>query len=107
MKDISRAELKKPILAVEAGQLKHPAAFPPDRAQRATLHKRRLAAEAMPDRGSWTDGWDPSRPKRRGCDGREATPAPAVRRLGITPLKVRLQLGQPARRSRSRGPIRV
>jgi hypothetical protein len=47
MKKISTAELKKAILAVEAERLKHPAAFRPDRAQRATLQKTRQASEKM------------------------------------------------------------
>ncbi len=47
MKKISTAELKKAILAVEAERLKHPAAFRPDRAQRAALQKSRRASEKM------------------------------------------------------------
>jgi hypothetical protein len=47
MKKISTAELKKAILAVEAERLKHPAAFRPDRAQRATLQKSRKASDKM------------------------------------------------------------
>jgi hypothetical protein len=46
-KKISKAELKKAILAVEAERLKHPATFRPDRAQRATLQKSRRASEKM------------------------------------------------------------
>jgi hypothetical protein len=42
---ISTEELKKAILAVEAERLKHPARFRPDRAQRATLLKRRKESE--------------------------------------------------------------
>jgi hypothetical protein len=41
MKEISTAELKKAILAVEAERQKHPARFRPDRAQRAALQKSR------------------------------------------------------------------
>jgi hypothetical protein len=47
MKKISTAELKKAILALEAERLKHPAAFRPDRAQRATLQKSHRASEKM------------------------------------------------------------
>ena len=47
MKKISTAELKKAILAVEAERAKHPARFRPDRAQRATLNKRRQASDKM------------------------------------------------------------
>src|SRR6185503_14176701 len=47
MKKISTAELKKAILAVEAERAKHPAAFRPDRAQRATLQKSRQASDKM------------------------------------------------------------
>ena len=47
MKKISKAELKKAILAVEAERLKHPATFRPDRAQRALLQKGRKASEKM------------------------------------------------------------
>jgi hypothetical protein len=47
MKKISTAELKKAILAVEAERLKHPAAFRPDRAQRATLQKSRQASDKI------------------------------------------------------------
>jgi hypothetical protein len=47
MKKISTAELKKAILAVEAERVKHPAAFRPDRAQRAALQKTRQASDKM------------------------------------------------------------
>ena len=47
MKNISTAELKKAILAVEAERAKYPAKFRPDRAQRATLQKGRRASEKM------------------------------------------------------------
>ena len=47
MKNISTAELKKAILAVEAQRLKHSAAFRPDRAQRVTLQKSRRESEKM------------------------------------------------------------
>ena len=47
MMKISKAELKKAILAVEAARLQHPAMFRPDRAQRATLQKSRRASEKM------------------------------------------------------------
>ena len=41
MKEISTAELKKAIVAVETERLKHPAKFRPDRTQRAGLQKSR------------------------------------------------------------------
>lgn len=47
MKKISEAALKKAILAVEAERSKNPAAFRPDRAQRAALHKGRRSSDAM------------------------------------------------------------
>ena len=47
MKKISTTELKRAILAVEAERLKHPVAFRPDRAQRATLQKSRRASEKL------------------------------------------------------------
>lgn len=47
MKKISTAELKKAILAAEAERLKHPAAFRPDRAQRATLQKSQRESEKV------------------------------------------------------------
>lgn len=47
MKATSTAELKKAILAVEAERLKHPAAFRPDRAQRAALQKSRRESDKM------------------------------------------------------------
>lgn len=47
MKKISKSELKKAILAVEAERAKHPAAFRPDRAQHAKLQKSRRASEKM------------------------------------------------------------
>ena len=47
MKTISTAELKKAILAVEAERSKHPAAFRPDRAQRAALQKSRRESDKM------------------------------------------------------------
>ena len=47
MKKISTVEFKKAILAVEAERLKHPAAFRPDRAQRAVLQKSRQASDKM------------------------------------------------------------
>jgi hypothetical protein len=45
VKKISKAELKKAILKMEAERLKHPATFRPDRSQRATLQKSRRASE--------------------------------------------------------------
>ena len=45
MKEISTAELKKAIVAVETERLKHPATFRPDRAQRAALQKSRKESE--------------------------------------------------------------
>jgi len=47
MKEISTAELKKAILAVEAERAKHPAPFRPDRAQRAALKKNSQASDKM------------------------------------------------------------
>ena len=47
MKNISTAELKKAILAVEAERTKHPAPFRPDRAQRAALKKNSQASDKM------------------------------------------------------------
>jgi hypothetical protein len=47
MKKISKAELKKAILAVEAERSKHPVAFRPDPAQHPRLDKSRRASEEM------------------------------------------------------------
>jgi len=47
MKKISKTELKKAILAVEAERSKHPVAFRPDPAQHPGLHKSRQASENM------------------------------------------------------------
>ncbi|HYT89893.1 MAG TPA: hypothetical protein VEL76_14400 [Gemmataceae bacterium] len=47
MKRISKAELKKAILAVEAERAKHPVAFRPDPAQHPRLEKSRRASEEM------------------------------------------------------------
>ena len=47
MKNISPAQLKKSILAVEAERARHPARFKPDRSQRATLQKGRQASDKM------------------------------------------------------------
>jgi hypothetical protein len=47
MSKISTAELKKAIFAVEAERSKHPVAFRPDRAQRATLQKSRKVSDKM------------------------------------------------------------
>src|SRR5262245_29937369 len=47
MKTISEAALKKAIIAAEAERAKHPAAFRPDRAQRASLQKNRQATGKM------------------------------------------------------------
>jgi hypothetical protein len=47
MTKVSKADLKKSILAVEAERLKHPARFRPDRNQRTMLRKGRQASEKM------------------------------------------------------------
>lgn len=47
MKKISKAELKKAILAVEAKRSQHPIAFRPDRAQYLRLQKSRQTSEKM------------------------------------------------------------